>query len=30
MIEKARKGMGGGPFTDWIKGGEPVYYVPKK
>jgi hypothetical protein len=30
VIEKARKGYGAGPFTDWIKGGEPVYYLPKK
>lgn len=30
VIERAIKGKGGGPFTDWIKGGEPVYYVPKK
>lgn len=29
-IEHADKRLGAGPFTRWIKGGEPVYYVPKK
>ena len=29
-FEPAEKGRGIGPFTGWIKGGEPVYYVPQK